>query len=172
MKLLGTIVLGAVCAMAVPAVHAQSSTFSDDDKKFLKDSTQDNLAEVKMAELVVKTSKNPKVTSFAQKMITDHRALLAGAKPVAMHAGVTLPTGPGIGADAEYAKLKLLSGDTFDKSYIKGMVSDHHEDLDKVKAEHDATQNEEMKKMTAHAGTVIGRHAQMIDAIAGKMGVQ
>jgi putative membrane protein len=157
---------------AVSSIHAQSSTFSDDDKKFLKNSAEDNLAEVKLAELAVKTSKNPTVTTFARKMITDHEALLAGAKPIAIKAGVTPPTSPSIGADAEYAKLKLLSGDTFDKSYVKTMVSDHHEDLDKVKAEHDSTQNAAMKELTAHASTVIAGHTEMIDGIAGKMGLQ
>ena len=52
------------------------------------------------------------------------------------------------------------------------MVSDHHDDLSKVKAEHDSTQNESMKKLTAHAATVIAGHTEMIDGIAGKMGIQ
>jgi putative membrane protein len=172
MKFPAYFVLAVLSIAAVPCSHAQSSGFSDDDKKFLKDSAQDNLAEIKMAQLAVKTSKNPTVTAFAQKMITDHHALLAGAKPVALKAGVTPPTSPSLGADAEYAKLKVLSGDTFDNSYIKTMVSDHHDDLSKVKAEHDSTQNDSMKKLTAHASTVIAGHTEMIDGIAGKMGLQ
>jgi putative membrane protein len=112
------------------------------------------------------------VTAFAQKMITDHHALLTGAKPVAMKAGVTPPSGPSVGSDAEYLKLKVLSGDTFDKSYVKTMVGDHHADLDKVKAEHDSTQNDSMKKLTAHASDVISGHTKMIDGIAAKMGLQ
>ena len=172
MKMPAILVLAAVSLAAAPYLHAQSNSFSDDDKKFLKDSAQDNLAEIKLAQLAVKTSKNPTVTTFAEKMITDHRALLAGAKPVAMKAGVTPPTGPGVGSDAEYLKLKVLSGETFDKSYIKTMVSDHHDDLDKVKSEHDSTQNDSMKKLTAHASNVISGHKEMIDSIAGKMGLQ
>ena len=171
MKLPAFFALAAVSLVAVPSIHAQSPAFSDDDKKFLKDSTQDNLTEIKLAELAVKTSKNPTVTAFAQKMITDHRALLVGAKPVAMKAGVTPPTGPGVGFDAEYLKLKVLSGDAFDKSYIKTMVSDHHEDLGKVKAEHDSTQNAAMKKLTAHATSVISGHTEMVEGIFGKMGL-
>jgi putative membrane protein len=97
---------------------------------------------------------------FVLAVITDHHALLAGAKPVALKAGVTLPTSPSLGADAEYAKLKVLSGDTFDKSYIKTTVSDRHDDLKKVKAGHDSTQNDSMKKLTAHAGTVIAGHTE------------
>jgi putative membrane protein len=172
MKFPACLILLVVATTAVPFVNAQSATFSDDDKKFLKNAAQDNLAEIKLAQLAVKTSKNPTVTTFAQKMITDHHALLTGAKPVAMQAGVTPPTGPSMTADAEYMKLKVLSGDSFDKSYVKTMVSDHREDLDKVKAEHESTQNASMKKLTGHASDVIAGHLQMIEGIAEKMGVQ
>jgi putative membrane protein len=172
MKLRAYILLAALFIAAAPYATSQAAAFSDDDKTFLKNSTEGNLAEIKMGELALKTSKNPDVTGFAQKMITDHRALIAGAKPVAMKAGVTPPTSPSMTAEAEYAKLKMLSGDTFDKSYVKEMVSDHNDDLQKVKAEHDSTQNPAMKKLTAHAAQVIAGHKEMIDGIAAKMGVQ
>lgn len=160
----------ALLAATVPAAFGQA--FSDQDKSFLKKATEDNLAEIKTAELTVKTSKNPEVKAFAEKMITDHRALLAGIKPVAAKAGVDLPTSPSLAEDATYAKLKVLSGDTYDKSYVKSMVSDHHEDLDKMKQENQATNNPDIKKLTAKASTVIAGHTKMIDALAGKMGVQ
>lgn len=155
-----------------PIVLAQSDSFSDKDKTFLKNSTEDNLGEVKMAELVLKSSKNPEVKQFAQKMVTDHRSLIRGAKPVAMKAGVTPPTSTSAASEAEYLKLKVLIGETFDKSYVKTMVSDHHDDMEKVKAEHDSTDNAAMKSLTTHAGDVIAGHTKMIDALAGKMGLQ
>ena len=160
----------ALLAATVPAAFGQA--FSDQDKSFLKKATEDNLAEIKTAELTVKTTKNPEVKAFAEKMITDHRTLLAGIKPVAAKANVDLPTSPSLSEDATYAKLKVLSGDTYDKSYVKSMVSDHHEDLDKMKQENQATNNPDIKKLTAKASTVIAGHTKMIDALAGKMGVQ
>lgn len=152
--------------------QAKTSAFSDKDKSFLKEIAEGNLGEIKMAELALKTSKNADVRGFAEKMVTDHRALLAGAQPVAAKAGVTLPTHTGAEEEAVYLKLKVLSGDTFDKSYVKSMVSDHHEDNAKIKEEHDTTANPSMKKLTAHAGEVTGEHTRMIEAIAAKMGVQ
>lgn len=159
------------CATVPGIAFSQASSFSDTDKSFLKNITEDNLGEIKMAELAVKTSKNPDVQKFAHKMITDHRALIVGSKPVAMKAGVTPPTSTSAMAEADYLKLKVLSGDTFDKSYVKTMVSDHQDDLNKLKQEHDGTQNADMKKLTEHANTVVEGHKKMIDAIAGKMGV-
>ncbi len=158
-----------IASSGVSAAFAQG--FSDKDKDYLKESTEGNLAEIKMAEMTLKTSKNADVRGFAQQMITDHRALIAGAKPVAAKAGVTPPASPSAKEDAIYLKLKVLTGDTYDKSYVKAMVEDHHEDLDKVKAENGSTANADMKKLTSHAENVIARHSKMIDALAAKMGV-
>ncbi len=170
MKLQAAALATALMIANVPAMLAQTG-FSDKDKTFLKDATQDNLAEIKMAELALKTSKNPEVRTFATKMITDHKALLVGSKPVAAKAGVTPPTTPSATAEASYLKLKVLSGETFDKSYVKTAVSDHHEDLNKARIEHDETKNADMKKLSAHVGEVVAAHDKMIDAIAAKMGV-
>jgi putative membrane protein len=170
MKILHVALASAI--LASTSVAALGQAFSDKDKSFLKDSAQDNMAEVKLAELAIKTTHNPRIKTFAEKMVTDHTALLNGARPVAMKAGVTPPRTDGLEAGADYLKLKVLSGDTFDKSYVKTMVSDHHGDLDKINAEHDATMNPDMKKLTAHAATVVEGHTKMIDSIAGAMGLQ
>ena len=169
MKFAHVLLTGSLLACSFGNALAQG--FSDKDKDFLKDSTEGNLAEIRMGEMTLKTSKNPDIRAFAQKMIADHQALIAGTKPVAMKAGVTLPTGPGVKEDAIYLKLKALTGDTYDKSYVKAMVEDHHEDLSKVKQENTVTTNPDMKKLTTHAGDVIAAHTRMIDALASKLGV-
>ncbi len=168
---LAHIVLTASLLVSSGSVTVFAQGFSDKDKDYLKDSTEGNLAEIKMAEMTLKTSKNADVRAFAQQMITDHRALIAGAKPVAAKAGVTPPTTPSAKEDAIYLKLKVLTGETYDKSYVKAMVEDHHEDLEKTKAENGSTANPDMKKLTSHAENVIAKHTQMIDTLAKKMGV-
>ncbi len=170
MKLYAAALATALAATAATGAFAQA--FSDKDKTFLKDAAGDNLGEIKQAELALKTTKNPQIRTFAQKMITDHHALYEGEKPVAAKAGVTLPTSASASADAQYLKLKVLTGDTFDKAYVKGAVSDHHDDTTKAKEEHDTTQNPEMKKLSTHAGTVMETHTKMIDSLAGTMGLQ
>ena len=166
-----TITLAAALLAGTAATAAHAQDFSDKDKTFLKNSTEDNLAEIKMAEMTLRTTKNPAIRAFAEQMIKDHHALLAGAKPIAMKAGVTPPTTTSAKAEAEYLKLKALTGETYDKSYVKTMVADHHEDLDKVKQENASTANPDMKKLTAHAADVIAGHTQKVEAIASSLGV-
>jgi putative membrane protein len=132
MKFPDKLMLTAAFIAAVPCIQAQSNAFSDEDKSFLKESAQDNMAEVKLAQLALRTSKDPTATTFAKKMIADHQELLTEAKLVAMKASVTCPDSPSVGDNAEYVKLKALSGDVFDKRYIRNMVDDHHKDLEQT----------------------------------------
>lgn len=174
-----TIALGtALAAIATTGVFAQTSIFSDKDKDFLKTSAQDDYAEIKTAELAltklkgVSTPEAPALRAFAQKMISDHKMLLMGEKPVAAKAGVSLPDGPGVENDATYLKLKTLSGDEFVKSYVNSADSDHHKDATASDDEYNSTQNPEMKALAKKAGTVIESHVKMIDGIKGKMNTQ
>ena len=165
-----TVALATVLFACTGATSLFAQGFSDKDKDFLKASTEDHYAEIKMAEMTLRTTKNPAIKAFATKMITDHRALIAGTKPVAAKAGITLPTSPSATADAELLKLKVLTGETYDKSYVDTADKDHHEDLTKVKQENTDTQNADMKKLTAHAADVIGKHTVMVDSLKAKLG--
>ena len=73
-------------------------------------------------------------------MIKDHGDHKTKAEQVASELGVTPPTGSGIGAKATYAKLKMLSGASFDRSFAKSMVKDHQEDIKEYGKE--ATKND------------------------------
>ncbi|MGB8072002.1 MAG: DUF4142 domain-containing protein [Pseudolabrys sp.] len=57
-------------------------------------------------------------------LVKDHGDHKAKAVQVANEFGVTPPTGSGIGAKATYAKLKMLSDASFDKSFAKAMVNE------------------------------------------------
>jgi hypothetical protein len=66
---------------------------------------------------------------YGAMLVKDHGDHKAKAVQVANEFGVTPPTGSGIGAKATYAKLKMLSDASFEKSFAKAMVNDHQEDI-------------------------------------------
>jgi putative membrane protein len=171
MKFAAQILLAAASAATVPSIYAQSAAFSDEDKNFLSESAQENTAEVKLAELALRTSKNPVVVTFAKQVLDDHRKLLDETQPVAMKAGVA--SNPRLSGDAnrEYLKLAALSGDAFDKNYVRVMVNDQHRDLEAARAEHEKTRNEDVRKLAARAQEISAGDTEMADRIATKMGV-
>jgi putative membrane protein len=170
MRIRGMMVALLALTCSVPAVLAQSQT-ADQDKTFLKDATEGSLKEIGLSKLALEKSKDADVRMFATKMIHDHTMLINSMKPFAERWQVTPPAHMSATADAKYAELKVLTGDTFNKAYIKAMVADHHEDLGKFDNEIASTQNASFKAAVTKGRSIVQQHTDMIDGIAKKDGV-
>lgn len=95
------------------------------DKMFLKNAAAGDMFEIQTSQLALQKSNSADVKQFAQMMIDDHTKLDNQMKPIATEAGVQPPTQLTGKERGEYKKLQGLSGDDFDKEYIKAMVDDH-----------------------------------------------
>jgi len=73
-------------------------------------------------------------------------------------ADVTPPTGSSIGAKATYAKLKILSGASFDRSFAKSMVKDHQEDIKEYRQE--ATKADAAGRLAKETLPILQKHLQ------------
>jgi putative membrane protein len=169
-----------LCASALPAAafkapQASSSHSaqmgSSQDKQFIMKSSEGSLAEVELGKLALQKSQNPDVKQFAQKMIDDHTMLMNNMKPYADQMGVKPPTKLNAKHQQLENRLKSLSGDKFDKEYIKAMVADHHHDLGEFMAEESKAADPGFKQTVTQGTQVIREHTQMIDDIAKKNGV-
>jgi putative membrane protein len=67
--------------------------------------------------------------------MNDHKAANQDATQAAQQMKVTPPDKPGAKQRAVYQKLSGLSGDQFDKQFIRDMVKDHKEDIAKYQQE-------------------------------------
>ena len=96
------------------------------DTTMLKNIAQSSMAEIATANIALEKSTSPQIKTFAQMMIDDHTKALADTKTLATAKGVDLPDGPDMLHKAAALKLRALSGDTFDASYVKQSgVADH-----------------------------------------------
>jgi len=111
------------------ADHAQTQKADKDSQKFIKTAIEGNIAEVDIGKLAQEKGKSDAVKKFGQMLETDHAKANDEAKSVAQQVGVEPPSGASVGEKATYLKLKVLSGDTFDKSFANTMVSDHEGDI-------------------------------------------
>jgi predicted outer membrane protein len=106
------------------------------DKKAITDMAMANMAEVETGKLALSKSQNAEVKTFAQQMIDDHGKALSEVQTLAQSKGVTLPTELDAKHKAMSAKLEKLSGDAFDKAYMKQAgLNDHkatHAKLQKI----------------------------------------
>jgi putative membrane protein len=119
--------LAAAMAMAASAATAQSADKAS--QKFIREAIEGNFAEIDVGKLAQEKGQNEAVKSYGQMLVSDHTANNEKATQVASQLGVTPPTGSSIGEKATYLKLKVLSGASFDRAFVKAMVKDHQEDI-------------------------------------------
>ena len=185
MHTLNKTVLTACCSVlmlaVVPAAIAQSDMAGSSmsgadkaspmDKKFVKEALMGGMAEVQLGQLASQKGSSDDVKQFGQKMVTDHTKLGDQMKTVASQIGVTPPTSVSPKDQALMTKLQAMSGDAFDKAYIKAMVKDHEQDNMEFKKEASSGTSSAVKEAATKGDQVIEEHLSMIKDIAKKHNV-
>jgi len=126
---------------------------------------------VELGKLAQDKSPTQSVKNFGAMMIKDHSAANDRLKAIAERKEIKLPASPSVGQMATKAKLEVLSGTTFDKSYVKGMVDDHKEDIKEFQKEASTGQDADAKAYAAATLPTLKAHLKKIQAIAAAQGV-
>ena len=151
--------MGASGAGQSAAGTATGAKLSTGDAKILKDMAMANMAEVEGGKLAQSKSQSSEVKAFAQQMIDDHTANLNEVKALAQARGVTLPTEPDAKHKAMAAKLEKMSGDAFDKAYMKQAgVQDHKTVHAKLMAASKKAKDPEVKALVDKTEPVVAQH--------------
>jgi predicted outer membrane protein len=151
--------MGASGAGQSAAGAATGAKLSAGDEKILKDMAMANMAEVEGGKLAQGKSQSSEVKAFAQQMIDDHTANLNEVKALAQARGVTLPTEPDAKHKAMAAKLEKMSGDAFDKAYMKQAgVQDHKTVHAKLMAASKKAKDPEVKALVDKTEPVVAQH--------------
>lgn len=155
-------------AMAASSVAALAA---DPDASFYEKAAEGGLAEVELGKLAQDKSPTASVKEFGAMMVKDHSAANEKLTAVAAKNNVKLPTSPAMGQMATKAKLEVLTGTTFDKSYIKGMVEDHQDTIKLFETEAASGQDADARAFAAKTLPTLQRHLKHIQTIAAAQGV-
>jgi putative membrane protein len=180
--MLKLIISGCACVAVVVAMTVltfQIPSFADDkatggqlskgDLSFLTVAAAGGMMEVKAGQLAADKATSPDVKAFGQKMVEDHGKANDELMAFAKGKGVTMP------ADLETKHQKMLdklasqSGADFDKQYVKQMVEDHKDDVNKFKKFAERGDDTALKGWAAKTLPVLEQHYAMIKNIDAKM---
>jgi putative membrane protein len=161
-------VLGLLLIVIAPLSALGAST---PDSDFYKHAAEGGMAEVELGTLAQSKSTNASVKNFGSMMVSDHSAANEKLKALAASKNIDLPTSPSIGQKATKAKLEVLSGETFDKSYIRGMVKDHEEDIAMFQKEAASGQDPDAKAFAKATLPTLRAHLKKIQSIASAAGI-
>ena len=164
-------VLAAAGVCGAGVLQAQSPT--SQDKDFLKNTAEDSHYEIKTAQLALTKSNSADVKAYAQMLIQDHTALDRQVRQAdaSLQVEAVKPGSMSLTDSASYAKLKLLSGKTFEDSYIKSLNSGNDEAVNTAKSEAAGTAVPAIKQIAMRRAALDTKHAEKAKALAQAHGV-
>jgi putative membrane protein len=140
------------------------------DAKFAADAAAGGMAEVELGKLAAQKGGTDAVKQFGQKMVDDHSKANEELKQVASKDNLTIPSTLDAKHQARIEKLSKLSGDQFDKAYIKDQLKDHKKDVREFQAESENGSNPDVKAFAAKTLPVLQQHLQMVQDLSKSKG--
>src|SRR5262245_17888312 len=122
--------IATAAALAIAIVSFGVPADAKDQKAFIREAIQGNLAEIEVGKLAQQRSNNEGVKSFGRMLVDDHSAANKSAQAVAQQLKVSPPTKPSLKQRAGYAAQSIFRGATFDRRFVNHMVTDHQKDID------------------------------------------
>jgi putative membrane protein len=187
----GILVLGACAVLALtiaagasPTQNSNSSTTGNDnmgghqtrgsgamaaDHKFAMEAAMGGLMEVELGRLAAQKGASDEVRQFGQRMVDDHSKANEELTRVVSAKAMTPPAALDAKHQAEMQKLSALSGEKFDKEYVKMMVSDHKKDVAEFQKEASGGKDADIKAFASSTLPTLQEHLQMIQRINDKM---
>jgi putative membrane protein len=142
------------------------------DSSFLKSAAEGGMAEVEMGQLAQQKASSQAVKDFGAMMVKDHSAANDKLKALAASKQVSLPSSPSMMQKASKTKLDMMSGDGFDKSYVKGMIDDHKDDIKEFQKEASEGKDPDARALASATLPMLQMHLKKIQEIAASAGIK
>ncbi len=154
-------------------VAAPMAAWSADnpDSSFFKQVAEAGISEVDAGQLAQSKGSSAAVKDFGAMMVKDHSAANDKLKSIAAGENVSLPSSASAMQMAAKAKLEVLSGDSFDKAYIKNQVSGHEKTVALLKKEITSGQDAKAQAFAREILPTVQSHLKKIRQIATEAGV-
>jgi putative membrane protein len=145
-----------------PSVSGSQGRVSAQDRRWLAEAHQVNLAEVQAGELAVKKGGTPAVRSAGQMLVTDHTKLDREVTRVADSLGITLPKSvpPDLAAAAD--RLANESGSKFDQDFLATMVTGHQKMISDTQTQISQGSNPQIVALAKKALPDLRKHLNML----------
>ena len=150
-------------------MHAGHGASMTADHKFAMAAAMGGMMEVELGRLAAEKGASDEVRQFGQRMVDDHTKANEELMQLASSKGMALPTAPDPKHASETQKLSALTGEKFDREYVKMMVGDHKKDVAEFQKEASRGMDADIKAFASSTLPTLQEHLQMIQRINDKM---
>lgn len=161
----------AITALLAPLAAAPLALGADNpDATFFKKAAESGIFEVDAGNQAQQKASLQPVKDFGAMMVKDHSAANSQLQTLAASKNISLPKSASVGQMTEKGKLDVLSGDTYDKSYIKGQIKAHREAVALFKKEIASGQDADAKSFAQQTLPTLQQHLKAARDIATQNG--
>jgi len=162
------IVFFALLISGAPAFTADGKTGSDtklseQDKEFIKDAASGGMMEVELGKIAAQRGSSEQVKEFGRRMQEDHGKANKELTQIAKNKAVDVPKELERKHKSTVERLSKLSGNEFDREYMKVMLDAHKEDLKKFESEADKGQDPQVKEFAKKHVPILKKHLELAE---------
>ena len=143
---------------------------SNPDASFYKNAAEGGIFELDAGHMAQEKGTSQQLKDFGAMMVKDHTAASDKLQSMASSKNITLPTSASVAQMATEEKLKVLSGKTFDKSYVKSQVSAHQKTIALFEKEASSGRDSDAKAFASATLPTLRAHLKAITSIATNLG--
>jgi putative membrane protein len=141
------------------------------DSAFFSNAAEGGIAEVDAGKLAQQKAGTPALKDFGAMMVKDHSAANAKLQAIAASQNVKLPSSASVMQMASQKELQMMSGDSFDKSYIKDQIKAHEDTMELFKKEIATGKDPQAREFATATLPTVQAHLARIKQIAVSAGV-
>jgi putative membrane protein len=165
----------ALMISAAPALAAEVKTggetkLSDQDKEFIKDAASGGMMEVELSKIAAQRGSSEQVKDFGRRMQEDHGKANKELTQIAKNKAVDVPKELERKHKSTLDRLSKLSGNEFDREYMKVMLDAHKEDLKKFESEAEKGQDPQVKEFAKKHVPVLKKHLELAEKTSKQAG--
>jgi len=161
----GAVALAMAAAPAFAAPHARKAARGHakamSDSAWVTNIAKDGMAEIELGKLAASKASSDDVKKFGQRMADDHSKANDELKSIAQDKNITLPSDLDPKATALRDRLSKLSGEAFDRAYMRDMVADHQKAVSAFRMESKSGKDADVKAWAAKTLPTIEDHLKM-----------
>src|SRR4051812_23562588 len=143
------------------SANTKGTKLTGDDERFIKEAASGGMMEVELGKIAADKAQDSEVKSFGKRMVDDHTKANQQLKTLASNKGVTIPSELDKKHKSKVDKLSKASGADFDRQYMKDMVDDHKEDVQKFQRIADKGRDADVKKFAADTLPTLKEHLDL-----------
>jgi putative membrane protein len=144
---------------------ASSGNPNSVDKDFVWRAAQDETAAIQLGKLAADHGATVQVKDYGRKLVDDHTSLKSQLVDIATRENILLPQGISDAQGEAFALLSKLSGERFDREFVRRAASDHRAELTAFLREAEGGQDRSLTVFAANAVALLQDRLTVAEAI-------